>query len=90
MKFFVVTIEPVQEIAAEQGTLDQLAATLRATYPERSATSPLGQLGSLLDVPLVADPALIPGVVHLRPFPRPADTAEFESAPPGRDHDRPA
>ncbi|MET7776280.1 hypothetical protein ABZU94_10620 [Streptomyces mirabilis] len=84
MKLLVVTIEPVQEIAAEQGTLDVLTASLRAKLAERlEGPVATGQLGSVFGWPLVVDPALTPGFVHLRPHPRSAEidqhTPEYDT-----------
>lgn len=74
MKFLVVTIEPVQQVAAEPGTLDQLTASLRAELAERLGSPvPTGQIGDVYGWPLVADPGLPPGLVYLRPHPRPRD-----------------
>lgn len=70
MKLIAVIFEPVQEVAAEPGTLDQLTAALRAQLSERlELTVPSAGIGSLLGLPLVADPSLLPGFVYLRPIP---------------------
>lgn len=69
-KLIVVTIEPVQQIAAEPGTLDQLTASLRAQLSERlEQPVPADQMGSLMGWPLVPDATLPPGFVYLRPHP---------------------
>lgn len=65
MRFVLVRTEPVQEIAAEPNTLAALTAALRTTVPK--AKPRRGQLGRLDGIDLVADPALSPGTVHLRP-----------------------
>ncbi|MFJ1653472.1 hypothetical protein ACIOC2_19195 [Streptomyces sp. NPDC088337] len=72
MKFTVVTLEPVQQIAAEPQTLDQLTASLRGRLAERlDRPVPTGQVGDVFGWPLVADPHLPAGFVYLRPHPRP-------------------
>lgn len=82
MKFLIVTIEPIQQVAAEPGTLNQLTASLHAALAERHdqpvATS---QIGNLSGWPLVADPTLPPGLVYLRPFPRPSQPDQETPAP---------
>lgn len=70
MKLTVVTTQPVQEIAAEPATLDALTASLRATLTERlNETVTTGEIGSMRGFPLVNDPGLPPGEVHMRPTP---------------------
>ncbi|MEV6791287.1 hypothetical protein AB0M87_04640 [Streptomyces sp. NPDC051320] len=66
MKLILRRTEPCQEIAAEPGTLNTLMDCLRplAKEPEPSFG---GAIGSLTGMPLVADPHLLPGVVHMRP-----------------------
>ncbi|SHI66276.1 hypothetical protein [Streptomyces sp. 3214.6] len=80
MRFIVVTFEPVQQIAAEPGTLDQLTASLRAQLSGRlEVPVSTGQIGSIFDVPLVRDASLPPGFVHLRPHPtRPHPDEQME------------
>ncbi|MFJ8153907.1 hypothetical protein [Streptomyces sp. NPDC094468] len=72
-RFVLVTIEPVQQIAAEPATLDLLTADLRASIAQRlELTVQADKLPSIFDWPLVADPRLPAGFVYLRPFPQPA------------------
>jgi hypothetical protein len=69
-KFIVVTIEPVQQVAAEPETLDLLTASLRALLSERfGEPAPTAQVSSLYGWPLVPDATLPPGFVYLRPTP---------------------
>lgn len=66
--------DPVQEIAAEQGTLDALIRALDPAVPPGQASTklraalPRGIEG--FGLPLVADPTVPPGHVHFRPVPR--------------------
>ncbi|MCU1614913.1 MAG: hypothetical protein JWO98_2453 [Frankiales bacterium] len=71
MKLTVISTEPVQEIAAEAATLDVLTASLRARLTKAFGPEPVttGEIGSLYGFPLVTDPALPPGEVHMRPTP---------------------
>jgi hypothetical protein len=70
VKLTVVTTEPVQQIAAEPATLDALTASLRATLTERfNEPITTGEIGSMWGLPLVTDPDLPPGEVHMRPTP---------------------
>jgi hypothetical protein len=70
MNLTFVTAQPVQEIAAEQATLDVLTATLRAMITDRFGTpTATSQIGSMYGFPLVTDPDLPPGEVHMRPTP---------------------
>lgn len=73
MQLHVVTIEPVQQAAAEPATLDAFTAVLQARQTGIPAEpGPVGgRVGSLFDIPLVNDPSLPRGVVYLRPMPRP-------------------
>ncbi|MER7815634.1 hypothetical protein [Streptomyces sp. NPDC096153] len=64
MKLIAVTIEPVQEIAAEPATLDLLTENLRARLEVRQFT---GGIAELSGFPLVYDPSIPPGFIHLRP-----------------------
>lgn len=71
MKLFLITVDPVQQVAAEPDTLDELKAALRPQRPARTERPAVGgQFGSLTDLPLVADPVLPRGFVYLRPHPR--------------------
>lgn len=79
MNLTVVTTEPVQEIAAEPATLEALTASLRASLAARINKSlGAGEIGSMWGFPLVTDPDLPPGEVHMRPTPGapPPPTAE--------------
>lgn len=69
MKLYVVRIDPVQEIAAEPGTLDLLRDILRPKEHERRAAPELLAAARLTGWPLVHDTTLEPGVVHCRPTP---------------------
>ncbi|MFE2469759.1 hypothetical protein [Streptomyces mirabilis] len=77
MKLMVVTIEPVQQVAAEPNTLEEVTAALRATLTERfGEPTPTSQAGDVYGWPLVADPTLPPGFLYLRPHPRPAEAIQ--------------
>lgn len=69
MKLTVISYEPYQEIAAEQATLDVLTASLRARLTEAFGPEPVttGEIGSMYGFPLVTDPEILPGFVHIRP-----------------------
>lgn len=79
MNLTVVTTDPVQEIAAEPATLEALTTSLRASLAAR-IDGPLSPapIGSMWGFPLVTDPDLPPGEVHMRPTPGapPPPTAE--------------
>lgn len=68
--------EPVEQIAGAPAVLDRLTAAItelaRETAPTRAAGL-VSWLTSLPSLPLVPDEELPPGVIHLRPHPRPAD-----------------
>ncbi|WP_432169102.1 hypothetical protein [Streptomyces sp. 1222.5] len=82
MMLLVVTIPPVEEVAAEPGTLDHLTASLRARIAERfDEPVKATQLGSLMGWPLVPDPKLPPGFVYLRPARRPVGQPAGEVQP---------
>ncbi|MDX3026756.1 hypothetical protein [Streptomyces scabiei] len=82
MKFFVVVEEPVQVIAAELGTLAALTSHLRAGLAERlEQPADTIRLGDLRGFPLVADPQIPVGEVHLRPFPYPPQSDQEVPAP---------
>jgi hypothetical protein len=71
VKLTIIATDPVEEIAAEPATLDQLTASLRATLTERFGQPvTTGEIGAVRGFPLVTDQALLPGVVHLRPASR--------------------
>lgn len=70
MQLRVVTIQPVQQIAAEPATLQALVTALHAPATELSAEPPFsGQLGTLTGLPRIPDPRLPRGTVYLRPAP---------------------
>lgn len=79
MKLYVVTEEPVEQIAAEPETLEQLISSMRHVPAEELATRQsgtwldTGRLGSLTDLPLVPDDTLPRGFLYLRPHRRLAD-----------------
>ncbi|CUW29667.1 MULTISPECIES: hypothetical protein [Streptomyces] len=68
MKLLLIRVDPVQEIAAHPDTLSQLVAALPKSAPTPSTSSSSG-LGLLTGLPLVPDPNVPPGHVHLRPYP---------------------
>jgi hypothetical protein len=78
MELHLVRIDPVQEIAAERGTLDTLIGILRPKDDEPRATPDLLTAARLTDWPLVYDDRIPPGYVHCRPTPGapPPPTAE--------------
>ncbi|HET6636798.1 MAG TPA: hypothetical protein VFH77_17405 [Streptomyces sp.] len=80
MRFLLVTIDPVQQIAAEPGTLDALMAAITATAT--SPLTPLSPLQSFPSWPLVPDTTLPAGFVYLRPHPRPQTTPNSEVIQP--------
>jgi hypothetical protein len=57
--------EPVEELAACPAVVEQLPTLFHASPFPRF----LGQIGSLTDLPVIADESLPPGEVHLRPHP---------------------
>lgn len=66
MRIVIVSLSPVQEIAAEPATLARLEQLLT-----RASTRPCpGRVlpGGLLALPRVEDPAIPPLTVHLRPY----------------------
>lgn len=75
MKFYLLRHDPVQEIAAHPDTLAELVAALPKAEPQQPPGRTTG-FASLLDLPLVPDPELQPGLLHLRPFPRPAPPSD--------------
>ncbi|MFD8234029.1 hypothetical protein ACFV20_19375 [Streptomyces sp. NPDC059696] len=69
MKLYFVRVDPVQEIAAEPGTLDLLRDILRPKDHEPRADPELLAAARLTGWPLVSDHTIEPGVVHCRPTP---------------------
>ncbi|MGW5175872.1 hypothetical protein ACWERY_16110 [Streptomyces sp. NPDC004082] len=69
MKLLVIRIDPVQQIAAEPGTLDLLCDILRPKAIEPRATPELVGAARLTGWPLVYDETIPPGEVHCRPTP---------------------
>jgi hypothetical protein len=67
MELLFVRTDPVQEIAAEPHTLDELRDILRPKEDESRAAPELLAAARLTDWPLVYDESLRPGVVHCRP-----------------------
>lgn len=61
--------DPVQEIAAEPATLDQLCDTLRPKDDEPQPAPELLATARLTGLPLVYDDRVPPGDVHCRPTP---------------------
>lgn len=66
---FVRRTDPIQEIAAEPATLDQLRDILQPKAVEYRATPELLAAARSSGWPLVYDEALRPGIVHCRPTP---------------------
>jgi len=64
-----VRTDPVQEIAAEPGTLDYLKDVLRPKTVEPRATPELLDAARSCGWPLVYDDTIRPGYVHCRPTP---------------------
>jgi len=77
VEILFIRTDPVQEIAAEPGTLDYLADVLRPKAVEPRATPELLAVARLTGWPLVYDDTIRPGYVHCRPS-RP-DAAEGPS-----------
>jgi hypothetical protein len=76
-----VRFDPVQEIAAEPATLDELRDILRPKAVEPRATPELLAAVRLTGWPLVYDEKIPPGYVHCRPTPgapSPLTAAEIE------------
>lgn len=69
VELLFVRTDPVQEIAAEPGTLDLLKDVLRPKAVEPRATPEFLAAARACDWPLVYDQALRPGIVHCRPTP---------------------
>lgn len=69
MEILFVRTDPIQEIAAEPGTLDYLRDILRAKAVEPRATPELIDAARLTGWPLVYDEMIPPGYVHCRPTP---------------------
>lgn len=69
MEIYFVRTDPVQEIAAEPGTLDLLRDILRPKTVEHRATPDLLTAARACAWPLVYDEAIQPGLVHCRPTP---------------------
>lgn len=71
MKLYLLRTEPIQEIAAEPETLEQFKTALSPyTKPALATPEVLGLGGAAnLGFPLIADPELPPGEVHMRPTP---------------------
>lgn len=69
MEILFVRIDPVQEIAAEPGTLDTLIDILRPKDDEPRAAPEFIAAARLTDWPLVYDEKIHPGYVHCRPTP---------------------
>ncbi|MBC2903172.1 hypothetical protein [Streptomyces cupreus] len=81
MEILFVRTDPVQEIAAESGTLDYLKDVLRPKTVEPRATPEFLEAARSCDWPLAYDETLRPGIVHCRPTPAaapPLSVAEIE------------
>jgi hypothetical protein len=70
----IVRTEPVQQVAANPAAVHRMRTEIfqQSVFPRA-----LGQIGSLTDLPVIADEALPVGEVHLRPHP--LTTGEAES-----------
>ena len=85
MTLLLFRTDPVEEIAAEQVTLDALILALNPAAPTAQASMklraalPRGIEG--FGLPLVVDPRVPPGQVHFRPAPRPAAITRTEETP---------
>jgi hypothetical protein len=66
---YVVTVKPVEQVAAEPDTLAEFVEALRA----HATPGPALAAAPLMGWPVVADPALPPGFVYLRPTPAPKE-----------------
>jgi hypothetical protein len=71
VRFYLTREEPVQEIAAHPDTLAQLIAAFPKATPNPTPWRDGSGFSSLIGLPLVPDPEMRPGRIHLRPFPRP-------------------
>lgn len=61
----VVRTDPFEEAVVHPGTLGVLR---RMVEPEVGHQSWGGQVGSLINVPVIADTTVPPGEIHLRPY----------------------
>lgn len=84
MELHFVRTDPVQEVAAEPGTLDTLIDILRPKAVEPRAAPELLAAARLTGWPLVYDETLDRGVVHCRPSnpdavkpPTPAEVRDY-------------
>lgn len=72
--------EPVQEVAAEPDTIARFKTALSPYTKPAQATPEILHAAATMGWPLVADPALMPGIVHFRPITRAApDQPQEES-----------
>lgn len=78
MRLYLIREEPVQEIAAHPDTLAELVAALLKATPGPDPWPGRSSIGPLSGLPLVQDPALAPGLVHLRPAAATAGRASGE------------
>jgi hypothetical protein len=81
VKILFVRIDPVQEVAAERGTLDLLRDILRPKAVEPRATPEFLSAARSCEWPLVYDDSIPPGYVYCRPTPGappPMTTEEIE------------
>lgn len=69
MELYFVRFDPVQEVAAEPATLDELRDILRPKAVEPRATPELLAAAQLTGWPLVYDEKIPPGYVRCRPTP---------------------
>ncbi len=65
MRFLLARTDPVQQIAAHPATLPAVTALLLQHAQDPDRIPALREIG--LGLPLVPDPAIAPGSVHLRP-----------------------
>lgn len=81
MELFFVRTDPVQQVAAEPGTLDTLIDILRPKGDEPRATPEFLAAARSWGWPLVYDDTIRPGYIHCRPTPGAAllpDVVEIE------------
>ncbi len=69
MKLYLHRTEPVQEVAAEPATLAVFKTALSPHAQPLPATPALTPAAQLIGWPLIEDPGVAPGLVHLRPRP---------------------
>jgi hypothetical protein len=71
----IVRTDPVEEVAAHPDAIHRLRSEI---FDQQTPDPLLGRIGSLTGLPVIADDALPPGEVHLRPHPNHRETEVTE------------